>query len=145
MTFDRRVRVLIADADPGIRRGLNQRLLDAEVFADTAADGKDAVERLKETSYAVVVLDLQLQQVSSERVLDFIAALPREERPVVLVLARTSARSLDVDVVQIVLRKPCDLQQLADIVHSCVRNAADAIRRDELTAGLQPSPAPQLA
>ena len=127
MTFDRRARVLIADPDAGLRRNLNQRLLDAEVLADCVADGKMALDALSESSYAVVVLDLALPQVNSERVLAFIAALPAATRPVVLVLAsRGSARSLDVEVVQIGLRKPCDLTQLADIVRSCVRSTAEA-------------------
>ena len=34
MTFDKRARVLIADADPVLRRDLSKRLLDAEVFAE---------------------------------------------------------------------------------------------------------------
>lgn len=131
MTFDRRARVLIADADPVVRRNLHKRLLDAEVFADCVEDGKMALDALVASHYAVVVLDLAIPQVSSERVLASIAALPAATRPVVLVLApRGAARSLDVEVVQIVLRKPCDLAQLAEIVRSCVRSAAESIRSD---------------
>jgi len=127
MTLDRRARVLIADTDPILRRNLSKRLLDAEMFSDCVADGKMALEALSQATYAVVILDLALQQVSSERILDFIAAMQPSGRPVVLVLAsRSGARSLDVDVVQIVLRKPCDLHQLSDIVQSCVRSPADA-------------------
>lgn len=130
--FDRRARVLIADADPGLRRNLNQRLLDAEVFADTAGDAKLTLEMLAETTYAVLVLDLMLPGAPPERILDQIAQMPANVRPVVLVLAaRGAARSLDVDVVQIVLRKPCDLAQLAEIIQSCVRNASDAFRRHD--------------
>ncbi len=51
--------------------------------------------------------------------------MPRAERPVVVVLANAgSARSLDVEVVQIVMRKPCNLIHLADLIKSCVRTAA---------------------
>ena len=125
--------MLIADADPGLCRNLSRRLVDGEVFADCVADGRKALEALGASSYAVVVLDLALPQVNSERILDFIAALPAGVRPVVLVLAsRGAARSLDVDVVQIVLRKPCDLTQLSEIVQSCVRSAG-AARRQEAT------------
>jgi hypothetical protein len=50
----------------------------------------------------------------------------RDERPVVLVLAAnpTSARSLDVDVVQIVLRKPIALRQTVELIRSCVYSAS---------------------
>src|SRR6478672_13319998 len=131
MTFDRRARVLIADADPALRHNLNKRLLDGEVFADCVADGKMALEALATSNYAVVILDAALPQVSSERVLDAIAKMPPASRPVVLVLApRSSARSLDVDIVQIVLRKPCNLAQLAEIVQSCAKSAAELRRGD---------------
>src|SRR5215208_5464750 len=117
MTFDRRARVLIADGDAALRQGLYKRLIDAEVFADSVADGKQALEQLRAASYAVVLLDLGLPHVAAERVLNAIGSMPLPSRPVVLVLAPPgAARSLDVDVVQIVLRKPCDLTQLAAIV-----------------------------
>src|SRR6476469_1146746 len=125
MTFDRRTRVLIADADSGLRRGLYKRLIDAEVFADSVADAREALELLTSASYAVVVLDLALPQAGAERLLDALGSMSRAARPVVLVLSPAGvARSLDVEVVQIVLRKPCDLAQLSAIVQSCVRSAA---------------------
>lgn len=143
MTFDRRARVLIADADAVLRRNLNKRLLDAEVFADCVADGRMALEALEASSYAVVILDLALLHVSSERVLEAIAAMPPASRPVVLVLAaRSDARSLDVDVVQIVLRKPCNLAQLSEIVQSCVKSAGESRRDDRIKETGLPVPQP---
>lgn len=131
MTFDSRARVLIADADPGLRDGLARRLAGSEIFADTVADGDAALEKLDQSPYTVVILDLGIPQGGAERVLDAIGAMPRKTRPVVLVLATPgAARSLDVDVVQIVLRKPSDLAQLTEIVGSCVRSAASLPRDD---------------
>ena len=124
MTLHGRTRVLIADADSGMRRAFHERLVDSEAFADCVADGKEALEKLSTASYAVVLLDLSLPVVGAERVLDVIGRMPPAARPVVLVLATPgSARSLDVDVVQIVLRKPCDVMQVSEIVKSCVRRA----------------------
>jgi DNA-binding response OmpR family regulator len=124
--LDGHARVLIADSDPGVRRELTQRLLDAGVAADAVTDGRGALEKLADTAYAVVILDVALAQVSTERVLAAISERPADRRPVVLVLAdRGAARSLDVDVVQIVLRKPCDVRQLAEIVQSCVRSTPE--------------------
>lgn len=54
----------------------------------------------------------------------FASIYAADSRPVVLVLAAgTVARSVDVDLVQIVLRKPCNIVQLADLVRSCVTTA----------------------
>ena len=36
----------------------------------------------------------------------------------------SAARSLDVDLVQIVLRTPCNLTQLAEMIRSCVRSGS---------------------
>ncbi|GAC1439451.1 MAG: hypothetical protein NVSMB68_10980 [Thermoanaerobaculia bacterium] len=137
---DRPARVLIADSDPALRRDLYQRLLEADVFADSVGDGRSALEKLETAPYAVVVLDVTLQQVPTERLLDCIAHMPQATRPVVIVLAaRNAARSLDVDVVQIVMRKPCDILQLADIVKSCVRSATEVIvGGDEPTLRIRP-------
>lgn len=142
MTFDGRARVLIADADPGVRQGLSNRLLHAEVLTDTVPDGKAALEKLVEGPYAVVVLDLALPTAGAQRIVDMIGLMPRETRPVVLVVAPSgAARSLDVDVVQIVLRKPCDLAQLSAIVQSCVRSSAASTRETVAAASGDEQPA----
>ena len=117
-------RVLIADADPGLRRQIQKRLFESHIFADCVEDGPAAVAHLRESAYGVILLDISLAAGGAERVLEFIRGMAAGERPVVLMLAQPSvARSLDVDLVQIVLRKPCDLTQLADLVQSCVRTA----------------------
>jgi hypothetical protein len=45
---------------------------------------------------------------------------------VVLILAANpeAARSLDVEIVQIVLRKPINLPQLIDVIRSCIRSSS---------------------
>ena len=118
-------RVLIADADPGIRKQLSKRLLDAGVFADPVADGKLALEQLREQTYSVILLDLALPGVGAEQILNFVSASPAKPRPVILVVSNgTVSRTLDVELVQIVLRKPCNLTQLAELIESCVKAAA---------------------
>jgi CheY-like chemotaxis protein len=94
------------------------------VFSDCAADGRAALDRLRERDYSVVLLDITLPQMGVEPVLDFLSTVPISRRPVILVLAPpNAARSLDVDLVQIVLRKPCNLRQLSEIVSSCFHAA----------------------
>ncbi len=118
-------RVLLADGDPGLRRQIQKRLLDANVYADSVDDGGAALDLLRQRSYAVVLLGLVLPDRGAERVLEFLGKSDRESRPVVLMVGEPSAaRSLDVDLVQIVLRKPCNLTQLADMIQSCVQNVS---------------------
>jgi two-component system response regulator TctD len=125
MSLDGSARILVADADPGLRRQLHKRLLGRDVVLDFVSDGRAAVQRLSEHSYAVVLIDLSLPDVAAERILAPIRAVSATERPVVLVLAPANvARSLDVDLAQIVLRKPCNIAQLVDLVRSCIETGA---------------------
>lgn len=118
-------RVLIASADTSLRHQVYRRLLDRNIFSDMAADVTFALQHLGTTVYGVVLLDLSLGL--ADRIVELIGALPQRRRPVVLVLASPAdAHSLDVEVVQVVLRKPVNLHHLAEIVSSCIRVAGEA-------------------
>lgn len=118
-------RVLVADGDPVLRQELCGALLALDVFSDSVGTSVDALARLAEERYRVVVLDVALDPGGVERVIAAIAMTPVRERPVVLILAANpeAARSLDVEIVQIVLRRPVNFPQLVDLVRSCVRDS----------------------
>jgi DNA-binding response OmpR family regulator len=117
-------RVLIADGDAALRQQLSSALLSADIFSDSVGTANDALPRLAEERYGVVVLDVALHG-DVERVITSIADMPVALRPVVLVIAANpdAARSLDVEIVQIVLRRPVNFPQLVDVVRSCVRES----------------------
>jgi DNA-binding NtrC family response regulator len=118
-------RVLIADGDTSLRQRVSAALLDADVFADTSANAPETLSRLVSDSYSVIIVDVALSG-DVEQVVARVAAIPEGTRPVVLLLGSPeAARSLDVEIVQIVLRKPVNLRQLVDIVKSCIRNASE--------------------
>lgn len=118
------VKVLVADPDTVLLRQLHKRLQDAKIDADCVPDGRSALASLRANVYAVMLIDISLPHTGSERVLEFVRHLPLADRPVVLVLADpVAARSLDVEVVQIVLRKPYGLRQLAELIQCCVETA----------------------
>ena len=125
-------RVLIADSDPHLRQILYSALLAVDVFSDCVATVPDALEKLRGEAYGVVVVDVALPGGNPEEIVSAIAAIGRA-RPVVLVLASNPAlaRSLDVDVVQIVLRKPVALRQTVDVIRSCVQSAALTVAERE--------------
>ena len=109
-------------------------LLAVDVFCDVASSVPDACEKLDDESYGVILVDIGLHGGLPEEVLARIARMPVLRRPVVLVVATdaASARSLDVDVVQIVLRKPLSLRQTVEVIRSCVENA---IARENVADG----------
>jgi CheY-like chemotaxis protein len=114
--------VLIAEGDPALREMLRKRLLSLDVFAEAAADGREALQKLEERSYALMILDHALPLAASDPILDRVRSLPEGQRPMILVTAeRGASHTLDVDLVQIVLRKPFDVRQIAEVVASCLR------------------------
>lgn len=129
-------RVLIADGDASLRQQLFSALLNLDVFSDLVSTTNDALQHLAEHEYGVVVVDVALPNGDVERVIANIESMPAASRPVVLVLAANpeSARSLDVEIVQIVLRRPVNLPQLVDVVRSCIRSHARG------RSGLIPAP-----
>jgi two-component system response regulator ResD len=118
-------RVLIADADAGIRQQLFSGLLELDIFSDCVANTQDAIEKLETERYGLLVIDVALPTGNVEDVIERVQRMLPAQRPVVLVLAAKpeAARTLDVDIVQIVLRRPVILRQLVDLVRSCLRSA----------------------
>lgn len=118
-------RVLIADSDPAIRQQLYSALLKVDIFSDCVSDTGDAIEKLEKERYGLLLIDVGLPPGNVEDVIARIQQVPLAQRPVVLVLAAKpeAARTLDVDIVQIVLRRPVVLRQLVDLVRSCLRSA----------------------
>ena len=126
-------RVLIADSDPHLRQLLYSALLAADVFSDCVGNVADALQKIREEPYGVIVLDVGLPGGNVEQVVSAIAKFHSARRPVVLVLASnpSSARSLDVDIVQIVLRKPVALRHTVELIRSCMQSAVHAVANDE--------------
>lgn len=125
--------MLIADSDPQLRELLFSALLAVDVFSDCVSSVPDALRKLSEDSYGVVLVDIGLPGGNAEEVVSRIAHLHRDTRPVVLVLAAnpTAARSLDIDIVQIVLRKPLALRSTVGLIKSCVRSASERPRIED--------------
>jgi two-component system, NtrC family, response regulator PilR len=118
-------RVLIADPDAALRQRLYAGLLNIDVFSDCVGSTADALARLDELSYSLVIVDIDLPGGGAERLVSRIAKIDPAKRPIVLVSAGTAdaARSLDVEIVQIVLRRPVNSAQLIDLISSCVRSS----------------------
>jgi len=133
-------RVLIADSDPHLRQLIYSALLAVDVFSDCVGTVPDALDKLREEAYGVVVVDVALPDGDPEQIVARIAEIGRDERPVVLVLASNpaAARSLDVDVVQIVLRKPIALRQTVELIRSCVQSAPARVAPPEDEDGAGP-------
>jgi DNA-binding response OmpR family regulator len=103
---------LVVEDDPAIRRLVGKLLARHHIEFDTAADGRQAIEKLRANRYSVVVLDLMVPETNGFEVIEVIK---REKLnvPVAVVSAvsQQALTNLDLDVVKLVISKPFDVDE----------------------------------
>ncbi|MFL6244830.1 MAG: two-component system response regulator [Thermoanaerobaculia bacterium] len=120
--------VLITDDDPGIRGLLATVTLQTGCTVDTAANGYEAMEKMRKGSYDLLLLDLMMPMMSGY---DVVAQMKEmEQRPAVIVVTAIhdddATTILDGSVVSSILRKPFDVNAASDFI----RVTASAVRDD---------------
>lgn len=116
------VRVLVADGEESVRTALFRALLDRNVFCDCVASGGDAIVRLAERQYALMVLDFSLPHAGAAAVVESLRVMPSGRRPIVIATAAGGAsdRDGDTDLVQMILRRPVHVRDVAEMVGACL-------------------------
>lgn len=66
-------KILVCDDDETLSYLLKEQLLEEGFTVDTVYDGKYAIEALKRKNYDLLLLDLNMQEVSGEEVLKFVS------------------------------------------------------------------------
>src|SRR6266511_4384233 len=86
-------RVLVVDDEAAIR-ALVAKIVDrAGLPVDTADNGADAIARMEQTAYTVVVVDLMMPIVDGFGVVEYVRNL-RGQRPAVIVISAADAGML---------------------------------------------------
>jgi len=117
-------RILVADDDRAIRQLVTTIMRRERLEVDAAIDGAEAIEKLKEHDYAVILLDLMMPRVDGFGVIDYLVHHPKRIKPVVLVVtayADQKFKQVNPDVVAGVLRKPFEVSDLGTLVSLCAR------------------------
>lgn len=115
-------RILVVDDDDPIRALLATVLRRRGLRVDTARNGKEAIDRLSECRYSLVLLDLMMPLMSGYQVLEYIADQSLSSKPFVLVLtAGLEPRSFDTTLVMGTIHKPFDVELLVDTVVGCLK------------------------
>jgi CheY-like chemotaxis protein len=125
-------RILIADDDASIRQLLTTIVKRERLTVDSAVDGEDAIRKLRQHEYSVILLDLMMPNVDGFGVIDYLREHPPANKPVVLVItayADQKFKRVDPDVVAGVVRKPFEVAELGSLVRLC------AIGLDDHLAG----------
>ena len=119
----RPIRVLVADDERNLRELIIRELARRGHEVDGAADGVSALERIRESSHDVVVLDMRMPQKQGIDVLRELAGMP--EAPQVIVMTGFQDVATAVEAMKLgaydYLTKPTKIEEL-DIV---VRKAAE--------------------
>ena len=113
------VRVLVADDDRSIRQLLCTIIKREGLDVDCVEDGAEAIEKLEQHEYAVILLDLMMPRVDGFGVVDYLKNNLPSNKPVVLVIsayADQQLKKVDTKVVAGVLRKTFEVADLGSLV-----------------------------
>jgi DNA-binding response OmpR family regulator len=117
--------VLVVDDEPAIRALVAKIVERAGHPVDTARDGAEAIEKLDQTDYAVIVLDLMMPNIDGYGLIQHLKGRKGAKPAVIVVSAGDSAalRQLDGALVHSILRKPFDIDVLGDLITAAVKAA----------------------
>ena len=114
---EHRYRALVVEDDPAIRRLVEKLLSRHHIEIDLAPDGGEAIRKLKEFSYSVVVLDLMIPEVSGFEIIEFIKREDlRTPVAVVSAVSHQALTRLDLDIVKLVISKPFDVDEFTKAI-----------------------------
>jgi CheY-like chemotaxis protein len=123
-------RILIADDDASIRHLLTTIVKRERLDVDSASDGEEAIQKLQEHEYSVILLDLMMPHVDGFGVIDYLREHPQPTKPVVLVItayADQKFKRVDPDIVAGVVRKPFEVAELGSLVRLCAISLDDPL------------------
>lgn len=106
-------KVLVVDDDDGIRQ-MVCKILERERFdVDRARDGAEAIEKLKQRDYNLVLLDLMMPRVDGYEVLRFLKRTRPQKLSRVVVMTALTPHEVEEPVAK-VLAKPFDVGVLIE-------------------------------
>jgi len=107
---------------------------------DCVSDGGQAIQKLQEHQYSVILLDLMMPRVSGFEVIEFLKKHPPAIKPVVLVItayADQTFKRVDASIVAGVLRKPFEVVDLGGIVRLCVDGYEEEVMEQSSAPSVQ--------
>src|SRR5207237_7630676 len=111
----REQRILVADDDRSIRQLVTTIVRREHFEVDSAADGFEAIDFLKQHEYAVILLDLMMPRVDGFGVIRHLRENPPTRKPIILVIsayADQKFKEVDPEIVAGVIRKPFEVADL---------------------------------
>ena len=118
--------ILIVDDEYSIRQLVKKALELQGAKVDAVGAGEEGFEMIRQKKYDLVLLDLQLQDMSGERLMDLINSIPEPARPIKMVMSGKagdmSQRLMNGFDVSAVLCKPFELEDLYTKISAVLGN-----------------------
>lgn len=136
-------RVLVVEDDSAIRSLIVAALRSEPLEVHTASDGLAALDCVRSTDYAVILLDLMMPRLNGYDFLESMEVVRPDANPVVIVMTAFEAsalRTMRANRVHAVLHKPFDVERVVTLVRDCAFTQRLAVR-DEPAA--EPENRPQ--
>ncbi len=121
------VRVLLVDDEPRLLHSLYELLSDRGYTLATAASGREAIDRLSQEAFDLVILDLHLPDMAGHLIMDFMNAQPR--RVNVIVVSGTA--EID-EAIASFRRGACDFLRKPYTRHNLFKTVDAALRQRSL-------------
>jgi CheY-like chemotaxis protein len=120
----------VVDDEPAIR-ALLKKIIERRGFTvDDARDGAEAIGLVQKHAYDLLLIDLMMPNVNGFELVDYLAQQEGRPRPAVIIITAaaegTPLRELDPAIVHSVVRKPFDIDVVADLVQAAVATAHEA-------------------
>ncbi|HEX7419802.1 MAG TPA: response regulator [Thermoanaerobaculia bacterium] len=125
-----RKRALVVDDDEPIRTMLAKVVERQDFDVDTASDGAEAIHKLEQDGYSVVLLDLMMPRVDGFAVLRYMQENHPDKLACTIIASAVPEsevlRRFDVPVYR-VHSKPFDIQRLISDINQCVDTNNEAV------------------
>ena len=122
--------VLIVEDEGPIRNLIAAVLKRERIEADTAENGRDALQLMARRRYSCIILDLMMPVMNGRQLVEWMKDVP-DRPPVILLTAagESSTADLPPEVVKVMIRKPFDLGRVVEVVRAFA--ASDAAQNGE--------------
>jgi CheY-like chemotaxis protein len=110
-------RILFVERDESLRLLVQRVLSRHAITVDSVAEPQEAIRHLAEATYRVVVVDLMPNADAAYEVVRALSRIPAMQRPIIVATGDPfpDAR-LDAEVISLIVRKPYDVQSLAEMI-----------------------------
>lgn len=121
--------VLVVDDDSMVRLLIPALLRERQFEIEQASDGDEAIDKLREKRFDVIVLDLIMPRVDGFEVLRHLRAASPESLKSTIVLtgfAGDTPEPIDEDEIFRLVRKPFQMKDLVELIAECAAGAKGA-------------------